>query len=739
MEVNLQKEKQQIDTLLKTFRLAVTNIKIYPVTSPLVEKYINDFYSVLKQLLQDNTFITISELDGKIFINEKEYKNTDPTTISNTTYISQFFVQTGIKNITFKKELTITELKDLFITLTTKKPHLHLKELILQTIKEKDIKNISIDEVEYVSITKSDQAVKSAIDKINKPISNFTDLVNNIGEFFTELENIQNETTKKNLINTLAKRIATLDLNLVKELFLQPLPPKIEQLGFKQIVFNNLTKQNVEEIFNEIVNWCKQIRQRSENEAEYLEQLQHLKNFIKLVVNSPVSKLLPTELFEDIFKMGMIDALPEWVIEQKEEKKSWITLLDEVLNEGDSLKLLQEKFLNNLQENIEKLCLIGLDDKIDKYVALMSENLSNSVIKLRQLASSSLETVSRQINKYQKTKIAKNLINNILKFLPKEQDSTVVNQYFLTLENSLICIINSNDYSTFTEYAKQLLYFAEELQKSNPEKSKSIYLLLDKIYNKTKDVIFTTLSSQPPEQIKDVFWFLKYIAEKSIDTILQAIVTTNNKYVIQNLINVLSSIDNKQLLIESIQDFLTQKTPVHKTAKIIEILDKIDYDFSNILKNLYNYTTYANKIAIINYIQTRPTNENLEWLSSLIDTEESQIIEYLVDIITSLEYKPAGEKLLKLYKKLKDLDVKKRVCISLGILKEPKAINLLKKIILSKPKLFTKGEPLELRIAACWGLGNYITLPEIKSFFEKLTKSKEQPLSNLAKEILSNK
>lgn len=740
MGSNLQNEIQ-IDNLLKIFRLTLTNIKIYPPNSPLVEKYINDLYSTLKQLLQENTFITISHLDSKIFINENEYRSKTPTLISNAAYISQFFTQAGIKSITFKKELTLTELKEFLITLATRKTHLYNKELLLQVIEERDIKSISIDEVEYVSIIKPDQTVKSVLEKINRPISDLAELVNVLGEVFSEFDNIQNEITKKSLLNALAKYTSSLDINLVKELFLQPLPPKIEQLGFKQQVFNNLTKQKVEEILNEVVNWCKQLRYQSENEVEYLEQLQHMRNFIKLVTNSPASKLLPIEIFEEIFKIGLIDTLPEWVIKQKEENKSWITEFDELLNSGNPTKLLQEKFLNNLQENIEKLCIIGLDDKIDKYIFLMSENLSNPVIKVRQLTSSALEDVSKQINKYQKTKIAKNLVNNIIKFLIKEQDITVLNKYLSTLENSLTCMITSNDYFLFAEYAKQLLYFAEELQKPSPEKSKFIHLLLNKIYDKTKDIIFDTLTSSQinQEQTESLLWFLKYIADKSIDTILQTITTINNQKIRQNLIKILTSINDQQLLIDSIKEFLTPQTASHKTAKIIEILDKIDYDFSNTLKSLYNYTTYANKVAILNYIQKHPTDENLEWLSSLLEIEESQIIEYLIDIITSLEYRFAGEKLLKLYKKLKNVDLKKRICISLGILKEPKAVNLLKKIILSKPGFFKKGSPIELRIAACWALSNYKTLPEIKSFFEKLTNHKEQTLSNLAKEILNNK
>lgn len=727
-----------IDKMLKSFRLSLVNVKIYPPTSPLVENQISELYSCIKQLLQDKTFIVISEMDGKLFINESEYSSKDPNSIANITHIAQFFIQTGIKSITFKKELNINELKDFFISSTVRKPKLSPKEIILQTIKEKDIKNITIDEVEYITVLKSDQTVKSILDKIKQPVSDLTEYLKVVGDVFNELDKIKDETTKKNLLNTVAKYTSSLDINIVKDLFTQPLPQKIEQYGFKQLVFNNLTKQNVEEIFNEIITWCKRLRSQTENEAEYLEQLQHLKDFIKLVVNSPVSKLVPIEIFEELFKIGLLDALPEWIVQQKEEKKSWIAELDELLSSNEPTKLLQEKFLTNLEENIEKLCMIGLDDKLEKITSLLSENFSNPVVKLRQLAASSIENIAKQVVKYQKTKVAKNIVSNILKYIIKEQDDTVVNQYMLAVENSLSCLIMTKDFTSFAEYAKQLLFFAEELRKVNPQKSTLIYQTLDRIYNKTKEIILESLSKQEGN-LEDILWYLRYISEKSIDIIIEAIISTNNQTTIKILTDLLNSFKQEDV-VGTITGYLTPQTPSHKTAKIIEILDKFTYDFSEVLKQLFNYTIYANKVAILNYIQQKPTEENLAWLTSLLTTQETQILEYVVDILTTLEYKPASENLLYLLSKTKDIDLKKRICISLGVLKETKAINKLKKIINSKPSLFSKGEPIELRIAACWSLSNFITLPEIKSYFQKLVSNKKDTaISKIANEILQNK
>jgi len=726
----MNQEKNLIDQLLRTFKMTIINIKIYPINNPLIEKQISELFAVLKQILQKETILTISEIDNKIFINDKEYLGKDPTSIANITSITQFFLQTGIKSITFKKEIELDELKNLLLAMSIKKPKVSTKEIVNQIIKEKNIKNIAIDEIEYITITKSDQTAKSILNLISQPVSNLSELINILGTSFNELDKIKDEKTKKNLTDAIVKYLSSLDINLIKELFIQPLPQKIEQTGIKQLLFNKLTKQTVEEIFNEIISWCKQLKSKVESETEYIEQLQNLKEFIKLVINSPVSKLVPIEVFEELFKIGLIDALPEWILEQKKEKKSWIAQLDELLSTNEPVKLLQEKFLDNLQENIEKLCLIGLDDKLDRLVYLMTENFSNPIVKLRQLAASTTENIAKQLTKFQKGKIAKNLVSNILKFLIKEQDETVVKLQIQALEHSLCCLIINDDYKSFVEYSQQLLQFAEELIKVNPEKSKLIYFLLDKVYQQTKDFILSDLAD-PKDNLNEIIWFLTYVAEQSIDILLSAIMNTNNINITNILVKVLLSLKDQKQVIDSIEQLIVPQTPVYKLSKILEILPKFDYDFSNSLRNLYNYTNYANKIAILNYIQERPTEENLQWLTSLLTIEDPQILQYIIDILTFLDYKPAAEKIIKLLK-MKDIDVKKRVCISVGMLKYIGAIKKLKKILKSKK------ENIDVRIAACWSLGNFITLPEVKSYLQNVAKKiKEPTILNVIQEILN--
>lgn len=729
-----------IDSLLKLLRLSLTNIKIYPLTSPLVESQVNQLYSVIKNLLSENEYISISEMDGKIFINSEEYISKDPTSISNAVFLSKFFTQSGIKNITFKKDVNLEEIKDVLVALNSKKPKLTTKEIVQQVLKEKNIQNIVIDEVEFISVLKSDQNVKSIIRMISTPASSLPELMDILAKVVNELDKIQNENTKTQLLNTISKYISSLDIQIVKELFIQQMPPKIEQLGIKKNIFNNLTKQNIEEIFNEIIKWCKQIHLESKDETEYLDRLQNLKEFIKLVVNSPISKLIPVEIIEELFKIGLIDVLPDWVKEKKEEKP-WILELDEILNKDEPVILLQEKFLSSLKENMEKLCIIGLDDKIEKFSILMTKNLSNPVVKLRQLAANALNDIIFEVIKYNKIKIIKNIVFEILQYFFREQSQEVIEQYkqiFIQIAESLVL---SKEYSTFVDFGKQILKFSEEIKNVDQQKYKLIHFVLEKTFETSKDNILDEMIKKETQNFDYIIWFLNYISEKSIDLIIDAIINSNDLQIRSFLSHILLKQKNQNLIIDAVIKYLKPEISYVSLSRILELIRRVSYDFSSYLIEIYKYVNYANKIGIINYIyQKFPQEENINWLVSLLEYEDTQIVQYIVDVIIVLEYKSATKKLIKLLN-TKNYELKKRLCIALGVLKEIDAIKPLKKILFSKPKLFglIKGENLEVRLASCWALKNFISLPEIKKMFEKLVNSKEKIISDTAREILQQK
>lgn len=587
---NKQLETSNISNLFKLFLLSLTNTKIYPITSPIVENYISELYNVLKQILRETTLITLSEMDSKIFVNAEKYSGKDSISMANLDYLTQPFIQTGFKSITFKKELLLEELKNFIIAIVTKKPGTPTKEIIKQFVQKNNIRNVSIDKVEYITVLKSDKIIKNIIQKISQPVSNLNELIDVLNTVLHELEKLPNEETQKKVSSMIAKQISTLDSYLLCELLTNSLPLKLEQSGLKNEIINNLTKQDIEEILNEIILWCKKLRNQVESKFEYIKKLQSFKNFISFVINSAVSEILPFELFEELFKIGLIDALPEAIKQKKEEQKSWISQLDELLETKQPEKLLQEKFLFSLKENIEKLCIIGLDDKVETIISLMTENLSNPVVKVRLLAASSIYEISNQLTKNSKSKISKNLISRILNFLFKEKEKAIINLYLYSLEKSFMCLINCKDYSSFNNFVKQMLLNAQEIQKTEPSKYKSIYYLIEKIFINKKEKILNRLIQEVDTKItNEILWFLNYIVAHSIETTIEAIFNISNQEILYKPQDLIISMNNKREVIGSILAYLSLITSQYKISKIVDLIEKIDYDFSEALKQIYPY------------------------------------------------------------------------------------------------------------------------------------------------------
>ncbi len=727
---------QQLGILIRSLRITLTNIRMYPITSNLVEQPMNEFVSSLKRLLSTQPYVAISEMDEKIFVNSQEYNPDEPTLKSHSRFLAQFFVQSGLKSVTFKPETKEEDIKNVLIALVSKKPKTTTKEIVKQVLQEKNISSIIIDEVEFITILPSDKDVKNILKNISSSVNSLPDLMNVLGKAYTDLDNIKDDKSKNTVKDSLAKYVSSLDPSVIRDLFSQPLPPKIEESGLKQSVFNNLTKQKVEEIFNEIILWVKNLKKDVSNEIEYLDRLNNLKDFIKLAVNSPVSRLVPIEIFEELFKVGMIDVLPEW-IKNRDEKKSWITELDELLNSGESVKLLQESFITSLNENIEKLCSIGLDNTIDKLVEKMSDNLQNPVIKLRQLSASSLNTITKQLTKYNKTKIATKIVSNLINLMLKEKDESILKQYFEIIKDSMLNMVINKNYVNFCTYGKQLLKYALDISNSNPQKAELIYELFDKIYILSKDILAQDILILEGEQQDSIFWFLNFLSDTSNEILVNTILKTENVNLKRMILELLKQ--KKDVSVKNISKILSPKTNAKELSRVIEILEEFDYDFTKELSEIFFTTTYSNKISIINYFYNKPSQENISLLIKLLDYEETQVSDYLVDIISSLELKIAVPKLINLLKKTKNLELKKRICVALGILKEIISIDILKKIVFSKDKLFglIKGLPVDLRVVACWALGNFITLPEIKDLFLKLKNSPEEQIALTAKKILN--
>ena len=140
----------------------------------------------------------------------------------------------------------------------------------------------------------------------------------------------------------------------------------------------------------------------------------------------------------------------------------------------------------------------------------MSENLQNPVVKLRQLAASSLNTITKQLTKYNKTKVATKIVSNLIALMLKEKDESILKQYFEIINDSMLNMIINKNYINFHGYGQQLLKYATDIYSSMPKKAELIYELFDKIFISTKDILAQDILVLEDEQRDSIFWFLNF-------------------------------------------------------------------------------------------------------------------------------------------------------------------------------------------------------------------------------------
>ncbi|MBS3757699.1 MAG: HEAT repeat domain-containing protein [Desulfobacterales bacterium] len=155
--------------LVNHMNAAITNVRLYPATSSLIEVSINRLNSFLDGLFAAETSIVYAESEKNLLVQgeplpEKEQKKPQIQSFLN------LLLTFGIKSLTFEQGVTAAELNE-FVQLLAKSPEnqedaLHLKELMEQ----RKIPHIILDEKIYIE-RDAEQSILSGMDISDEEIA----------------------------------------------------------------------------------------------------------------------------------------------------------------------------------------------------------------------------------------------------------------------------------------------------------------------------------------------------------------------------------------------------------------------------------------------------------------------------------------------------------------------------------------------------------------------------------------
>ena len=171
-------EQETINHLIKTFRLTIANLKIYPASSQVVEATLETFYKIVSTILQKDKTLTFSNLNEKLLVNNSSSELKEVQLAAGA--IIKIFDSLNIQSMTFKEGLGRDELINLLNDLLRKKradfwqfPH------------------VDFDKTVYVATIKGEEKVVKITETINNSKGDIIGLIKSIRESYDLLDDVQ--------------------------------------------------------------------------------------------------------------------------------------------------------------------------------------------------------------------------------------------------------------------------------------------------------------------------------------------------------------------------------------------------------------------------------------------------------------------------------------------------------------------------------------------------------------------
>ncbi len=360
-------------------RAAVVSQRIYPPGSPIVERSVQQTLQLLEQSLESGDALTFTCRQGHIYLRGKDLPEAAP--------LAPLLEEHGIQSLTFQPGVTAPEIAQLVILLSRKK----LPDgKVVEWLRAQQVARIQVDKVTMVEVMEGEVVMKR-VDQLMDGVKDFPGMLGSLRDAYEMMDKMPDEKSRAGVQEHLARKMAGLEPSLLRDMFENELPKKVEDSGLRTMVLNAMTQDKIHDIFSQIGDWYRTLREQTGSDLDAVEQLNKLKTFLGKILNAPASKKIPFALYEELLNKGLLDQIPS-DIRKGEEDESPARQVDQIL-EKPSPALLEQPVRDQLPALLKKLLDVGLDDLSEKLLKKLLENFSQGTPVLRQMAA----RVSRQL------------------------------------------------------------------------------------------------------------------------------------------------------------------------------------------------------------------------------------------------------------------------------------------------------------------------------------------------------
>ena len=328
MAVNLDKDDVSLLlNIIRQFRIAISNMRLYPTESEVVQTSIKNLYNSLSTFLNKHKFMTIGFVEGKPIVNKHDISKSATENVRPGVFLERLD-EHNIRTVTFRFGLTFSELQTLLELLKGKyDPNTNMQE----RLKFAGVKRIGINEKIYTAIGDKDLVIERGEEILSKSKGALENILAQVEKIVDMTLTVEDPSLRERIKLEIGKKLLFKDPTLLEKLVGRENDNKPFTL--------NLTQEELEEHLGELIETY-----RLYKHGNAVEVGDRLKELIRNVVDM-LKKVDPAFTLSEGL-MTKLDELDDFV-------KKWRKLsVKEITSEDEKLakKMLAESSFNVLQE-----------------------------------------------------------------------------------------------------------------------------------------------------------------------------------------------------------------------------------------------------------------------------------------------------------------------------------------------------------------------------------------------------
>jgi len=719
--------------ILSAFRIAISNIRLYPPSSKIVEDSITDVYGRIQNLVSKYGQLFIAEATGSIVINGSILRKNIRQIIPKDVYEAfiQTLIQAHIKCISFYQNLTYDDFS-FFMTVFSEKHWRREGDMMVLTaiLKEKGISSIKLNERVYKAVGEDDLVVEKGMDYLERNEGALDSLMRSLEEVvdmavFDEKGNIKDD-VKRFLIN----KIINLKPEMLIKFFERKRTPEIEDV--KQKVVEGMPPHHVKELVFRVVEVYKEIKQNSPPGSKKEKELAKLKETINRLLSSCSDRDTTVAIFNELKNENLEELLPEWWNKPEKSQMGLMVSKARLLTEKDSLELLQPDVRNELGRIIKEMDAVGKQDIIKGILLKFAENFRAKTADTRFEAVKLYNKIISDIKALSAGELSDLLETVIRESVETETDSRVYDAYGKILIDSTRAAVKEYDY----EKAEQILRMFRKHKRLENEgfagKSVLAAAQLQKAAASPEmlRLLINDIQSRDRSRQGDAYKVLIQMEETVTPGIIEAIKKNRDIGLREIMAAVIKKYGRNAVL--SLINELEKDIPAVHMIRIIEILPSLECDSVSLSKLEHTINHHASEVraeTVSAAVRLKGEKENL--LLYALDDENPEVRKRAIEALGNM--RSAG--LFYSFKnKEKNEQDEKYFCEAIGKINLDEAAEYLSEI--AKDVYFwQRKHSREVRISAIRALEHYKNDKTVR-LLRKLSGAKDRFIRSNAELVL---